>query len=158
MKKRKLMSMFLLCFALTGIQAQQTTTAAGGEATGSGGTQSYSVGQVVYAATSNSSGSINEGVQQPFDIATLIPDNKTINLTYSVYPNPILSVLNLNVGNTATDNLFFELYDVSGKLLLKDKIVNSNTTITMENYAAANYLLTVTDNNKAVQTFKIIKN
>ena len=158
MKKRKLMSMFLLCFALTGIQAQQTTTAAGGEATGSGGTQSYSVGQVVYAATSNSSGSINEGVQQPFDIATLIPDNKTIHLTYSVYPNPTLSVLNLNVGNTITDNLFFELYDVSGKLLVKDKIVNSNTTITMENYAAANYLLTVTDNNKAVQTFKIIKN
>ena len=158
MKKRKLVLLLLMGCGITTLQAQQTTTAAGGEATGSGGTQSYSVGQVVYTATGNSSGRINEGVQQPYDIATLIPDNTTIHLTYSVYPNPTLSVLNLNVGNTVTDNLFFELYDVSGKLILKDKIVNSNTPITMENYAAANYLLTVTDNNKAVQTFKIIKN
>ena len=39
---------FLLLGIIGGLHAQESPTAAGGEATGTGGTSSYSVGQVVY--------------------------------------------------------------------------------------------------------------
>ena len=45
-KTMKLSALLMLGFALT-TQAQQANTAAGGDATGSGGTVAYSVGQVV---------------------------------------------------------------------------------------------------------------
>ncbi len=45
-KTMKLSALLMLGFVLT-TQAQQANTAAGGDATGSGGTVAYSVGQVV---------------------------------------------------------------------------------------------------------------
>jgi len=43
-KKLKLSAVLLLGLGLTGLQAQQSINAAGGNATGSGGMVSYSVG------------------------------------------------------------------------------------------------------------------
>ena len=159
MKKVKLLPLLLLCFALSGIKAQQINTASGGEASGSGGTASYSVGQVAYSNVSNSNGYINEGVQQPFEFfAVGTNSNTAIQLSYSLFPNPTASAIYLNVENRSMDNLSFQLYDITGKLLLNQKITSSQTPIQMGGFENANYMLTVTDNNKEVQTFKIIKN
>ena len=159
MNKTKLFLMFLLCFALTGIKAQQGTTATGGDATGSGGTASYSIGQVAYINISNANGYINEGVQQPYEFSTVgIKENNNISLSYSLYPNPTASTVNLKIENQSIDNLSFQLYDITGKLLINQKIVSKETSIQMGSFTNANYFLKVTDNNKEVQTIKIIKN
>ena len=50
-------------------QSQDTVAISGGEATGSGGTSSYTLGQVFYTVTNANSGSISQGVQQNFRIA-----------------------------------------------------------------------------------------
>ena len=159
MKKTKLIFMFLLSFALTGIKAQQGTTAAGGEASGTGGTVSYSVGQVSYSNITNSNGYINEGVQQPYEFFTVgIATNNNITLSYTAYPNPTGAIVNLKIENESLENLSYQLYDISGKLLMNQKITSNITSITMGSFASANYLLKITDNNKEVQTIKIIKN
>jgi hypothetical protein len=41
--------------------------------------------------------------------------------------------------------------------LLDNKIVGNETNIVMSNYVSATYFLKVTDNNKLIKTFKIIK-
>ena len=159
MKKTKLIFIFLLSFALTETKAQQGTTATGGEASGAGGTVSYSVGQVSYTNITNSNGYINEGVQQPYEFFTVgIATNNNITLSYSAYPNPTASTINLKVENTSLENLSFQLYDLSGKLLINQKITSNETSIQMGNFASANYLLKITGDNKEVQTIKIIKN
>jgi hypothetical protein len=53
-----------LLLGLGGLQAQETPAATGGEATVSGGTVSYSVGQVVYTSAKGRNGSAAQGVQQ----------------------------------------------------------------------------------------------
>ena len=69
MKHKKTMTSFaFLLLGLGGLQAQESPTAAGGEATGSGGTASYSIGQVVYTTNTGTNGSVAQGVQQPFVI------------------------------------------------------------------------------------------
>jgi hypothetical protein len=47
------------------IYSQETLSASGGDATGSGGTVSYTVGQVFYTSLTGSTGTVSEGVQQP---------------------------------------------------------------------------------------------
>lgn len=54
-----------LLFATQLIFAQQSISVSGGEATGSGGTVSYSIGQVFYNTYTIASGTLEEGVQIP---------------------------------------------------------------------------------------------
>jgi hypothetical protein len=46
--------------------AQTSVNGAGGEATGSNGHMSFSVGEIVYTTMSNSNNIISQGVQQPY--------------------------------------------------------------------------------------------
>jgi len=50
-KRLKLSAVLLLGLGLTGLQAQESVNATGGNASGSGGSVSYSVGQVVTSHT-----------------------------------------------------------------------------------------------------------
>ena len=72
--KKTITSIAFLLLGLGGLQAQESPTATVGEATGTGGTASYSVGQVVYTTTTGTNGSVAQGVQQPFEISGLVPD------------------------------------------------------------------------------------
>jgi len=55
----------LLGWGSTALFAQQGNTAAGGQAEGSGGTVSYSIGLVNFVSASGSTGSLSQGHQQP---------------------------------------------------------------------------------------------
>lgn len=60
-----LISGFLLIFLANSSMAQQGNVAAGGDATGTGGSMSYSIGQVDYLMYSSEQGSLSLGLQQP---------------------------------------------------------------------------------------------
>ncbi len=159
MKTKKLLLLMLFGFLIQNAQAQKDLIASGGNATGIGGTVSYSIGQVAYTTATGSGGTVNQGVQQPFEIVTLGTDNfPEITLSMTVYPNPTTSIVNLKVGNFNFENLQFNLSDITGKLLESQKINNQETQIQMENLPQAIYLLNVFENNKTIKTFKIIKN
>ena len=105
-KRLQLIAVLLLVIGLTRLQAQETIPAIGGNASGSGGSVSYSVGQAVYTTNTGTNGSVPQGVQQPFEIS-------------------------VETGN--------------------------ETSIVISNFVPATYFVKVTDSNKEVKTFKIIK-
>jgi hypothetical protein len=156
----KLSAVFLLGISLTGLQAQEAITATGGNASGSGGSIGYTVGQVVYTTNTGTTGSVAQGVQQAYDISVVIAikEAKDIGLQCSAYPNPTTDILILKVENYQSDNLSYQLFDINSKLLENKKIESSETSITMGTLVPAIYFLKVTDNNKEIKTFKIIKN
>jgi len=157
-KKLKISAVFLL-LGLGALHAQEAVLATGGEASGSGGTVSYSVGQVVYTTNTGANGSVASGVQQPYEITIItgieLPE---INLELSAFPNPTTDFLNLKIGNYEHEKLSYQLYDMQGKLLEDKDIVESGTTIKMQSLPTSTYFLQVTDMQKIVKTFKIIKN
>ena len=161
-KKTKLSALLLLGIGFNQVYAQQATTASGGDASGSGGSVAYSVGQIVYTTYTGSNGSVAQGVQQPYEISITTGLLETdIKLNLSAYPNPTTNYLMLQIDASASlsnQSMSYQLYDISGKLLESNTIVASSTTITMEALPTATYLLKVTQNNKEVKTFKIIKN
>ncbi|MDD3860464.1 MAG: T9SS type A sorting domain-containing protein [Bacteroidales bacterium] len=159
-KKFKLSTLVLFWLGLTGLQAQESIIAAGGDASGSGGSTSYSVGQVVYTTNIGTSGSVSQGVQQPYEISvvTAIEEAKDINLSVTAYPNPTTAYLTLSINEFDISNLSYQLYDMNGKLLQSEKITGTQTSIVMSNLVPANYFVKVIKGNDEVKTFKIIKN
>lgn len=157
-KTKQLGALLLLGFGFNTTYAQQATTASGGDASGSGGSVAYSVGQIVYTTSTGTTGSVAQGVQQPYEISIPLGLAETgIKLNLSAYPNPATSFLILEVDDYDRA-LSYQLYDIGGKLLESNTVVANSTTIKMERYATAAYFLKVTQNNKEVKTFKIIKN
>ena len=155
---KKIISLITFVYAITSIQAQQTTASAGGDASGIGGTFSYSIGQVVYTYIFGSDVIVAEGVQQPYEILTLGLDNYQINLVMQTYPNPTKDYLVLNVHSIDLSNIIFQLYDVNGRIIETRTIVSPIETICMVNLPSSIYFLKVTNNNKEIKSFKIIKN
>jgi Secretion system C-terminal sorting domain len=159
MKQKTFFTMLFMLYSLIQLQAQQTVAVAGGDATGSTGKISYSIGQTGYSSTSGSNGSSSQGVQQAFEISTLGANSfPEIILSMVVYPNPTTTVVNLKIENYNYQSLAYELYNINGKLLDYKKIDNNQTAIQMEDLAPAIYFLKISEENELIKTFKIIKN
>lgn len=147
-----------LLLGLTQVNAQEAVVTSGGNASGTNGNVSYSVGQIVYTTNTGATGSVAQGVQQPFEIQTVLgAENFNINLQLAVYPNPTTNWLQLEVKNTDFTNLSYQLFDLNGRMILNQKITTETSTISMEQLPAAIFLLKVVNNNKEVKTFKIVK-
>ena len=155
----KLLITVFLCLGLMQARAQKDVMAAGGNATGSGGSASYSVGQVVYTTATGTNGSANQGVQQPYEISvvTWLPEASGINLVFSAYPNPAKNYIILKIENFNIVNLTYKLYDNKGKLILNKKVEGIETQIDMSNLVIATYYLYLTQSNKNIKTFQVIK-
>jgi len=158
-KKLKLSIVLLLGLGLTGLQAQESVNATGSDASGSGGSVSYSVGQAAYQTHTATNGSVVQGVQQPYEISVVtgIEEAKGINLSVTVYPNPTTNYLQLRVESEKLKDLSYQLYDKNGKLLQNEKISGNQTSIDMSNLISATYFVKVNQGNKEVKIFKIIK-
>ena len=143
------------------IFSQETIAASGGNATGTGGSVSYTVGQVFYSSHSGTTGSITEGVQQLFEISVVSAIDEAADVTLSVlaYPNPVTDFLELKVEGEVLKDLSYQLFDLSGRLLQSNIIANEvlQSVIDMQNYKPATYFVKILQGNKEVKTFKIIK-
>ncbi|MEI7504459.1 MAG: T9SS type A sorting domain-containing protein [Paludibacter sp.] len=159
-KKLNLCAVLLLGLGLSEIQAQETLPSSGGKALGGGGEVNFTVGQVVYTTIIGTNGTVAQGVQQPFEISvtTGIEQAKGITLSLTAYPNPTTEFVILKVESFKIENLSYQLINMSGQLLETKKIESNETNISMINFVPATYFLKVTNCNKQVKLFKIIKN
>lgn len=140
-------------------QAQQSSNAAGGDATGIGGSVAYSVGQVVYTANNSPSGTVSQGVQQAYEIYSVGIKETELNISLIVFPNPIVDILILKISDYNNEKLSFHLYDLQGKLLNKEQIIAEQTQINTSSLPPATYFIhVVNQDNKKIQLFKLIKN
>jgi hypothetical protein len=157
--KKEFLSLSIFLMLLTTLRAQEAIPAAGGNASGNGGTVSYSVGQLVYTTNTGSTGTVAQGVQQPYEISVLteVKEAKGIQLQCSVYPNPTTDYLTLKIDNYSPKEITYQLFDITGKLMDSGQIQDVETIIIMRDHVTATYFLKVTQNGKELKTFKIIK-
>ncbi len=159
-KRLKLSAILLLVLGLTGAQAQEAILAAGGNSSGSGGSVSWSVGQVVYQTHSGTNTSVAEGVQQSVELETVLELEQGVEspILVSVFPNPVAEYFTIKVNNFETSTYTFQLFDVSSRLILSKKLVASETIVHVIDLVPANYLLRITNRENESQIIKIIKN
>ena len=155
-KHLKIGIVLVMVLASFGLQAQVSMNAAGGNATGDGGSVSFSVGQTAFSANVGSNGSVTQGVQQPYEISVLSLAEQAENISLSVYPNPSTDYLYLTTSDEIS-GLSYQLFDMNGRLLKSEKITENQTNIDMQGLVSATYFVTVNQGNKTVKSFKIIK-
>ena len=178
MKKKKelLCALFLSAITFMSLQSQETVSASGGNAFGSDGSVSYTLGQVADITINSDNGSVLQGVQLPFEILIItgIKEVSWMNLEYWIYPNPATDVVKLKIKDFNVENLCYQLYDLNGQLLQNGKIICNESIIPLGNLAPATYFLKVVHDESevhpvkfgntdaktfyAIETFKIIKN
>jgi hypothetical protein len=154
--------LFLSVFAgsfTESLYAQQNTSAAGGNATSSSGSVSYTVGQLDYISTQSGTGTISQGLQQPYEILILSGiERKDIQLSASVYPNPTSDFVVLTLEEIETEKMSCGLYDIEGRLISTIIVNGFQTTIPLSNLPNASYLLKIYNDTAILKIFKIIKN
>ncbi len=156
-----LITLFIVIVRFSHLSAQEALPAGGGTATGSGGSASFTVGQLVYTTNSGTTGSVSQGVQQAYTITvTGIKDLlKGITLQCTVYPNPVLEYLTLNIEGNEFANLNYWLYDINGKVLKSRPVFPGETVIPMQELSPSTYFLKVQGaGTNRIKVFKIIKN
>ncbi len=173
MKTTKPFLLAIACMGFTVVQAQNTVCASGGNASSATGNISYSVGQIAYTTNTSSTGSVAQGVQQPYEISVLTGTDESagISLLYTVYPNPVANMLTFKVEGTVYPDCLISLFDINGKLLRETNLISAETKIDMSPFVTGAYLLAIrktgqstnappaTGMNSAlnIKTFKIIK-
>ena len=156
LRKTALIASVLLATQL--VHSQEAIPASGGVATGSGGSASYTVGQVFYTTHTATAGSVSQGVQHPFEFQTLSNAAlTTLNLTAVTYPNPTKDFIILKITDSALHNLRYTLFDINGKAIASGSITESSTQVQMKYLSIGAYVLKVSQKNKALKSFKILK-
>ena len=149
---------FLLSFSVNAQTVHQVLSATGGDATGTGGSVAYSVGQIVYTTNTGATGSVAQGVEQAYEIYSVGIKETTLNISLSVFPNPTSDFLTLKVEDYNNEALNYTLLDEQGRLVFNEQITTQDTQVAMSTLARGAYFINVLQANKKIQTFKIIKN
>jgi hypothetical protein len=149
---------FLIVLLSSNIYSQEAVISAGGNFTGTGGSSSYTIGQISYNTITDSSQSIAQGVQQPVEIQLLSDsDFLSKNSKVLIYPNPTSENIFLEFSEHQISDCAYLLYDTKGQELGCGVIKDSITPINIKNFANGIYFLKVTKQNISNIVFKIIK-
>lgn len=152
-------ALLIFWIAIRSLNAQNGTLAAGSDAQGVNGAVAWSVGQVTYSNNTWLGASESQGVQQPYELyITASSQNSSFDFKLKLYPNPTKDFVILQLQDFKNENLSYQLFDVSGKLLISSEIVGTKTNIALNQYISSTYLLNVISNKQIVKSFKIIKN
>ena len=142
--------------------SQQNVVATGGNASGVGGSLSYSIGQIDYQTVNSSNHTLTLGVQQPYEIYTLsYGEELNVTIACHLYPNPTTNGCFLKFEDESIDptKYIYILTDAQGKTLSRGSILNSNQLIDFQFSETGELFLSVWDKkeNQKLRIFKIVK-
>jgi hypothetical protein len=157
----------LICLATLGLSsaycnAQSNVITSGANGNGAAGSVSFTIGQLDYINANSTTGDINQGVQQPFEIykVTGIDDMQLAGLDIQISPNPSFGAMTLLINGASFEQkkLSYSIQSINGDRLAYQSITNRQTPIKLEHLAAATYFLTIYAEQVKIATYKIVKN
>ncbi len=148
-----------LWIVVTKLYAQSSALTAGGNSTGSGGTASFSIGQIVYTSHTGTSGYVTEGLQQPYEISvvTSMSESDNMQMAIQVFPNPTVDAVTISLIELPSEDLNYQVFDMNGKLLMQADIKENKTSIQMTELEPSTYFLKLMADQTIIKIFKIVK-
>ncbi len=154
----RILLLLVLLLSFNSARTQEVIASGSGNASGTDGSVTFTVGQTVYQTKPGTTGTVSEGVQQPCEILYFygIEDNG-ITLKYSVSPNPAESFIRLLIEDRDPVHFSCQITDLRGVTILDQKISGKETMIPLESLPSASYFLRISENDKPITVYKIIK-
>ncbi len=144
------------CWAFL-VRAQNAMVPLGGEATGSGGSVSYTLGQVADEVQSGVGGLVQEGVQQPYVDASTITATQEDFGEVSVYPTVTADHVMILLSKVPSQRSSVTLFDAQGRPVLQHAIVGVRTELSLALFANGVYQLILYDEAAVPRAFTLIK-
>lgn len=151
----KLILLLGVVFTCVEIHAQDAITVSGGNATGSGGSLSYSIGQVAYTNHTSSSYNLEKGVQRAYEIEVLSEENHDEDFLIRAFPNPTTDILQIDLPLRISFKEL-RLFSSDGRLVIQSNILTQNPRLALGHLPVGVYLLHVLPFEGAPSTFKIV--
>ncbi|KAA3636298.1 MAG: T9SS C-terminal target domain-containing protein [Bacteroidetes bacterium] len=165
MKEKLLFLLLLSLFSFTGFsQSLERSVLASDGATNTLGniTLDWTLGELATTTLVTEDGLLTQGFHQPVLSVTKLLNYENLEDFYAiqVMPNPVSSLLNINVEAEREEPLSVDLLDLNGKLLrqLKMEFPFQPIQFDMSNYPSGLYIVRVkTENDVPVGMFKVNK-
>lgn len=141
------------------VYSQSNFVTLGNDLSNSNASLSISIGQLDYSYTKNEKGSLSQGLQQIIEI--IDETDATFhfsNVEIKVFPNPASTHLTLSAQIQKSQKFSFTISDQKGRLISKETISKELTQISIEHLPTGIYFINISDSNKLLKAFKIIKN
>lgn len=152
---RAVFIVFSLVFISTESSAQNELLTAGGDASSSAGSFSFSLGQVSYESLENTTYKVYQGVQQPYLASATNKIQTTIdNLPIVVFPNPVDDYVFIQNDD---QNLSYRIADAGGKVLGTGILGKEKTALDMRYYSTGVYFFIIQNKQNNQKTYTLIK-
>jgi len=94
----------------------------GGYFVNSYSSMSITIGETVTETISNNGITLTQGFQQNDYNITEIEELNTENINVTIFPNPATDLINLKLVAEYSENLSFEIFDITGREILKNNL------------------------------------
>jgi hypothetical protein len=148
---------FLVLIPLSPLFAQESILSAGGDPSSATGSVSWSVGGIVYSTWIDTTGSVVEGVQQPYEIYITGLGEPGSAGVCTIYPNPSTGKITIRISQSTAKDFSWSLTDQEGRLLMQNSLYEKETAVSIDDLVPSVYFLTVLKNELPLKTYKIIK-
>lgn len=137
--------------------SQEVISTAGADHINGADRITYTIGQPVFTTASSGNDVLTQGFQQSWAVVTSVEDQASGVDVISVYPNPVVQSLSIQMSGTNSGHVM--LYGVDGRLVTTGLLTGPLTTVDMEGYSNGEYLLHIIGAQQVpLGTHKIIVN
>ena len=163
MSLNQLINLYVLFFILSQTtNSQDRWVSAGADAIVSRNASEYTTEQITYKDQTKKPSSTMGDIQYAYDIYSLNLNEGKANVPVKLFSNATSSYLLLEIDTYKNGHLFYELIDMEGKVLdkaaiKKSTLTNNKTQINVILLPISSYILTVFEDDKKVESFKINK-
>lgn len=139
------------------VNAQEAVVSAGNYHENENKSISWTLGEVAIETFVAGDLILTQGFHQPTITVVSVEDFPGFDLKVQVYPNPATELLNVYLEYGNYENVTFGLYDMSGRLMVSDKMKNEMQQISFSAYPSGIYFLRMTIDGREAKSFKIVK-
>ncbi|MFA7275146.1 MAG: T9SS type A sorting domain-containing protein [Crocinitomicaceae bacterium] len=154
MKKEKIVLFSLIATASFSVSAQEVVSSQGGSYSNANGNVDFTIGEVIINTGTDGQNYITQGFHQT-NWNFLGLEDFAPSYVATIFPNPTEDILNIRA--SIFENVTYSLYDATGKLVLQNILVGSETPIQVSHIAPGSYSLTLNSAAQTLKTFKLIK-
>ncbi len=118
---------------------------------------SYTIGEVVSGLARDRLNNIDitQGFHQP-NISIVSVEDHDFDVNITVYPNPAIDYINVKISDLERANRFY-IYDISGRLLSQQQILEKAFKIGFSQLSTGNYIILFTKDDTKIKTIKVQK-
>jgi hypothetical protein len=154
-----IISIVLTVFVCLGnnINAQQAVVSGGNFHQNSQGSISWGLGEAVIETFEVDDIIITQGFQQSKLTITTIEELPESEFSITAFPNPANDFVYLKSNLNESDDVYFTMFDLNGKIVMQDKIYSTLEKVSFRALKSGVYFIKISLNNKEMKTIKVIK-